>query len=327
MLSALGMVTWFLDCSELGEEEIMESTIEAVLVELLKLPRGKQSAYLKTALEALPEPEAKEEWNTRFGPGSLFEAWTASSVASAIYESNARVLRDHLKDRKDWRILEIGGGDGRLWSRVFDDDSKGELHVIDPAPEVHEQMIRVTPEGVSLHSQVALAQDASFLDVDLVVCSLTLHHVPGADQEECVEHGVSGPGKLFILKKMKESISARKGLAVLNEADIYCDIGLAPSDEILIDRLLDSYVRRCGLCLLHDIEGSSGSADMKDRWRAITRHWCLEQVAMGHMSLEDRDVYELDVPRWLGLIKRAGFEVESHQFTDDYGLFHQYLLR
>lgn len=305
----------------------MESTVEAVLVKLLSLPRGRQAAYLESALEALPTPESKEEWNTRFGSGSLFEAWTASSVASAIYESNAKIIRQHLSGRDHWRILEIGGGDGRLWSRVFDEESKGELHVIDPAPEVHEQMQRVAPKGVTLHSQVALAQNAEFSDVDLVVCSLTLHHVPGADEKECEDRGVDGPGKLFILKKMKESIAERSGLAVLNEADIYCDIGLPQSDGILIDRLLDSYVRRCGLSLLHDIEGQSGSADMKARWRAIARHWCLEQVAMGHMPLADRDVYELDVPRWISLIERAGFTIESHQFTDDYGLFHQYLLR
>ncbi|MDF1666435.1 MAG: class I SAM-dependent methyltransferase [Planctomycetota bacterium] len=304
----------------------MESTVEAVLKELIHLPRGRQAAYLESALEALPKPESKEEWNTRFGAGTLFEAWTASSVASAIYQSNAKIIQRHLKDRKDWRILEIGGGDGRLWSRVFDKDSQGQLHVIDPAPEVHEQMQRIVPDGVSLHSQVALAQDAEFLDVDLVVCSLTLHHVPGADAAECEDRGIEGPGKLFILKKMKEAIRKRCGLAILNEADIYCDIGLAQSDEILIDRLIDSYVRRCGLSLLHDIEGPTGSDDMKARWRAIARHWCLEQVAMGHMSLADRDVYELDVPRWLGLIARAGFDIESHQFTDDYGLFHQYLL-
>lgn len=305
----------------------MAATVESLLKELLTLPRGRQALFLRSALTALPKPAFKEEWNTRFGPGTLFEAWTASSVASAIYESNAKLIRDFLGQRENWRILEIGGGDGRLWSRVFQEESQGELHVIDPAQEVHDQIAGLLPEGVTLHSQVKLAQDADFLDVDLVVCSLTLHHVPGADEAECAKHSVAGPGKLFILNKMRESIQKRSGLAILNEADIYCDIGLPQSDPILIDRLLDSYVRRCGLSLLHDIEGEEGSADMKDRWRAMTRHWCLEQVEMGHKPIAERDVYELDVPRWLTLIERAGFNVESHQFTDEYGLFHQYLLR
>jgi hypothetical protein len=300
---------------------------ERSLKELLSLPRGKQPEFLTEVLATLPSPKGKEEWNTRFGPGSLFEAWTASSIATAIYSANSRVIVNQLSTRSDWRILEIGGGDGRLWSQIFDEESVGELHVIDPAPEVHQQMAKVLPGGIRLHSQQCLAQEADWPDVDLVVCSLTLHHVPGADEDECKGSEVKGSGKLAILKQIAKSLSARAGLGILNEADVYCDLGLSQSDPILVDRLLDSYVRRCALALLHDIERRQASDDMKMRWRAVARHWCLEQVQMAHAPIAERDVYELDVTRWLQLLKRADLCVLSHQFTDDYGLFHQYLLR
>jgi hypothetical protein len=45
------------------------------------------------------------------------------------------------------------------------------------------------------------------------------------------------------------------------------------------------------------------------------------------VPVADRDVYELDVPRWLALLDRAGFDVGERGFTDDWGLFYRYVAR
>ena len=66
---------------------------------------------------------------------------------------------------------------------------------------------------------------------------------------------------------------------------------------------------------------------MDARLRAIIRHWCLEQPRMAHAVLSERDVYELDVPRWLRLLDRSGLHVQRHGSTDLWGLFHQYVIR
>ena len=307
------------------EARMSAESMENAIKELLTLPRGRQPEFLQKLLHDLPVPTAKEEWNTRFGPGSLFEAWTSSSLANSIYRSNADVIRHHLSSRPEWRILEIGAGDGRLWMDILDEHSVGDLHVIDPAEEVHEQIAKIAPSGVRLHSQRLPAQDAEWMDVDLVVCSLTLHHVAGADEEERRRNKLLGPGKLAILRNIAKSLSKHNGIGILNEADVYCDLGLPQGDPILVDRLLDSYVRRCALALVHDLEQERANEDTMQRWRAIIRYWCLEQVALAQAPVADRDVYELDVPRWLQLLQSAGLRVLSHQFTDDYGLFHQYI--
>ena len=57
------------------------------------------------------------------------------------------------------------------------------------------------------------------------------------------------------------------------------------------------------------------------------RHWCLEQIAYADVPLAERDVYELDVSRWLSLFDRAGFRVQAVGFTDPSNLFCRYVLR
>ena len=67
------------------------STLESGVRALLNLPRGQQVLAARLLLDALPEPEVREEWNSAFGPQSLYEAWSQTSVASAclLYTSDA----------------------------------------------------------------------------------------------------------------------------------------------------------------------------------------------------------------------------------------------
>jgi hypothetical protein len=60
-------------------------------------------------------------------------------------------------------------------------------------------------------------------------------------------------------------------------------------------------------------------------WEAVVRYWCIEQVAQASAPTALRDIYELDVARWLELLQRAGMTVLSHQYTDYWYLFHQYV--
>ena len=116
------------------------------------------------------------------------------------------------------------------------------------------------------------------------------------------------------------------GLVLVNEADVHCDLEI-PSGPLLAERLMDSYVRRCAGAMLAEIEAQPDpSADLPQRWLAIVRHWCLEQVRYADVPVAERDVYELDVSRWLALFRRAGLRVADHGFTDEARLFHRYRL-
>ena len=204
--------------------------------------------------------------------------------------------------------------------------------LVDPLPEVHERVAAVLPEGVALVSRVARVEEvaAELGEADLAVCSLSLHHVAGGDAAQRAAAGLDGPGKAEVLAALHDALAPRDGLLVLNEADIHCDLELEPHDPVLVDRLLDSYVRRCARALADDIEALDPAVDeaaLRERWWVVIHRWCLDQVDAAERPVAERDVYELDVPRWLALLRRAGFRVVSRGFTDAYGLFCQYLCR
>ncbi len=307
--------------------------LEDAVRRLLELPRGEQPAEVERIRRAHPAPSA-EAWNTRFGPGSLYEAWTRTTVMEGLYHANAAWLRDLLDDRPGWRVLEVGGGDGTLWARTLRPDDRGEIWLVDPLPEVHARVATHLPADVRL---VPLETGIEHPDrlgprglpaVDAVVVSLALHHVPGADAVERGRHGLPGAGKVEVLTALRSALLPRDGEGVLNEADVFCDLALPPGDPLLADRILDSYVRRTGLSLLHDLaRRTDADDDLRERWRAILRRWCLDQLDVVRAPLADRDVYELDVPRWLALLDATGLEVAEHAFTDRYGLFHRYRFR
>lgn len=302
--------------------------LEAEVAALLGLPRGRQPGALERILAALP-PVA-EAWNTQFGDGSLFEAWTRTTVAQGVYAAQVEILRPLLDARtaagSPWRVIDVGVGNGRLWELLLRSEDRGELVWIDPMPEAHEAARARLPDGIRVQSQVGPVERAVLPDADVVVCSLTLHHVAGIDAAQRASHGLEGPGKLELLRAFRAAVARRAGRVLLVEADVHCEIDLAPGDPVLRERLLDSYVRRCGLSLVHDL-GRAGVPDtLRRRWRAILQHWCLAQVGAWSVPVAARDVYELDVGRWRDLAVRAGFTVERVRHTDEYGLFCQYVL-
>jgi len=273
---------------------------------LLALPRGRQLDAVQELCEELGAG-AREDWNTQFGAGSLFEAWTASNMVLGVYEANRRMLPS------SGRVVEIGGGDGRLWR---DAGFTGEVVLFDPAPEAHERV----GDYVSLVSRVEPV-GTDIPPCDLVISSLTLHHVAGRSSAERARWGLSGPGKVEILRAMAQAAPR----IVLNDADVHCELDLAPGDPVLADNLIDSYVRRCAHCLLDQLEAEPDSP-YAARWRHIIHRWCLDQVALYKAPRTERDVYELDVRRWEECFDAAGLRVESRRCTDDYGLFYQYVL-
>lgn len=300
------------------------SALEDGVRALLELPRGRQIAAARSLMAELGEPEMREEWNTAFGPDSLFEAWTRTTVASGVYAANASVLRPMMDRVPNWTIVEVGAGNGELWRRLFHENDRGRLIAIDPSEAALAEMRRHMPFGVELETRVGRVEQVLPLDeADAVVCSLTLHHLAGRDAGERRRHGLDGIGKLEVLQAFRAAVERKGGFVLVSEADIHCEIDLASGSDILRERLLDSYVRRCGRSILDDLRGSEG--DLADRWRHILHHWCLNQVAMADLPVAERDVYELDVGRWLSLFDRAGLRVERHRFSDAYGLFHQYV--
>ena len=148
-----------MDHSPPGSLRYSASELSSALDELLDHPRGAQPELLAHLRERYPPPEVQEAWNTAFGEGSLFDAWTRSSVASAIYEANAASLRPLLDARPGWRVLEVGGGDGRLWRSLLRADDVGELVVVDPAPEVGPLLRQRLPAGVRLRHLQARVEE------------------------------------------------------------------------------------------------------------------------------------------------------------------------
>jgi len=298
------------------------------LEQALGRPRNQQPEAIR-ALSARIQTGSKEDWNSRFGPESLFDAWTGNHLVQGIYRANAQTLGSRLKP--GWRVTEIGGGDGRLWS-LLPELPPGELWVVDPNPGVHERLQSELGSRIQVHGIQAMVQDAlgDLPEVDAIVCSLTLHHVAGADAQERKAHGMSGPGKLEVLGAMGKCLRTRNGLLMLNEADVHCDLELDSRDPLLTDRLLDSYVRRTARALCSEMAQLEQEGDPMNRiprLLALVKHWCLDQVQMADLPIEERDVYELDVPRWLALFERAGLELIERGFTDDRLLFHRYLLQ
>ncbi len=295
------------------------------LQQFLTLPRAHQFEALRRLREVAGRDSAGEEWNSVFGTQSVYEAWTQLPLMQHVYNANRAILRPLLEQRSPWHLVEIGGGNGALWQDFFHVQERGVLTLIDPNPEVHATVAAVLPSGIELHSHIAHVENVELPEADGVVCSLMLHHIAGLDCDQRSLFQMNGPGKREILQRCVQSVRTRHGICLLNEADVYNEIDLEPSDPALIEHFIDVYVRRAAMAVAIALEQSSIDLSLKQRWEIILRHWCLDQVDLALVSREERDVYELDVAHWLQLLRQAGAQVLSHTYTDEWYLFHQYV--
>jgi hypothetical protein len=302
----------------------MIEALERGVLALLAMPRAQQPAAARALHAALSSP-AEEPWNSAFGEDSLYAAFTRSTVARGVHAAN-RVALAPLLARPVFRAIEVGGGNGALWEGLLPADARGEILVVDPHPDGADGVRGRVPSGVTVRHDPTPIQDARLPEADAAVVSLALHHVAGRDAACRARVGLGGRGKREALLGLHAALAPREGTLLVNEADIYCDLGLAPGDPLLAERLVDSYVRRFAVSLLHDLAHTPAPEDVRRRWAAIVRDWALGQVAMAEASWEGRDVYELDVVAWLGLFADTGFVVRRRGFTDPWMLFHQYVL-
>jgi len=290
---------------------------------LLRLPHEEQVTAARALIAALPHSEPPEAWNSRFGPGSLFEAWTATRIARSVYAALSAELRP-IVAKPGFRILDVGGGDGSVWRSVLDGSERGEIVVIDVLPEAIQAVRDAVPAGVEVHGLVGPVQDLPLPEADALVCSMTLHHVAGIDAVQRAQHGLSGVGKRETLAAFGAALAARGGVGLLVEADVDCELDLPPGSPVLADNILDSYLRRCGRSILDDLQDEPPDSSLAERWRGLLRYWCLEQLSVATLPIEDRDVYELSAPRWAALIADTGLHLEGHRGVDDYALFYLY---
>lgn len=296
------------------------------LNDLCARPRGTQHTAL-TELRAHLGSPVDEAWNTTFGPDSLYEAWTQIDFVNQIYQHNRAVVADALQGRTNWHVVEVGGGNGVLWHGLLDTLAPGTLTLVDPNRDAHRALRRRLPNNVDFKSVVADVQDAEIPEADVIVCSLTLHHHPGSTAAQRAAHGMTGDGKLEILQRFVAALRPRSGIGVLNEADVYNEIDLAPGDDVLVDHFLDVYVRRTARAVATAIADAPTSWPLTPRWEAILRHWCLDQIDYAFVAREARDVYELDAATWVDLLRAANANDVRHRYTDDWNLFVQYVFR
>lgn len=288
---------------------------------LLALPRADQVEAARDLIASLP-PARPEAWNTTFGPGSLFEAWTATRIARDVHSALAGAVAP-IVAKPGFTLVDVGGGDGSVWRRL-PDDATGTLVVVDPLEEAVERVRSVVPTGIRVEGCIGFVQDVDLPRCDGLVCSMTLHHLAGADATERAAHGLVGPGKREVLERFGAALNPG-GHGFLVEADVDCDIDLEPGCPQLADNIFDSYVRRCGAALLDDLDGAP--PELRTRWEHLLRHWFLEQLSMADVPLADRDVYELTIPRWKALIERSGLELVEHRGVDGWRLFQLYVFQ
>ncbi len=295
------------------------------LQQFLTLPRAQQFEALKRLREVAGQNHAGEEWNSVFGTQSVYEAWTQLPLMQHVYAANRAILRPLLEQRSSWHLVEIGGGNGALWQDFFHTRERGVLTLIDPNPEVHDTVAAVLPAEIELHSYIAPVENVELPEADGIVCSLMLHHIAGLDRNQRSLFQMDGPGKRETLQRCVQAVRTRRGICLLNEADVYNEIDLEPNDPALLEHFIDVYVRRAAMAVATALEQSTIDISLRQRWEIILRHWCLDQVDLALVSREERDVYELDVAHWLQLLRQAGARVLSHAYTDEWYLFHQYV--
>ena len=288
------------------------------------LPRSRQYEALRN-LRAAAAAGGHEQWNTAFDPASLYEAWTRLPLARGVYEFNHPVIRDAIRDRAQWSIVEVGGGNGALWQDFFAGSQAGTLTLIDPNESAHEAVAARLPDHVGFRSIVGQVEAADIPACDVLVSSLTLHHVAGRDAEQRATFGLAGDGKTEILDRFLTAIRMRDGVGILNEADCYNEIDLAPGDPALVDSFIDAYVRRTARAVADALAHQDDAAESARAWQLILRHWCLDEVDHAFLPRADRDVYELDVASWLDLLTRVGARNVGHTYTDQWNLFVQYV--
>jgi len=294
----------------------------------LARPRAEQKAALDELRSGLPPIDHDEEWNTAFGASSLYDAFTRLEMTRDLHAANRALIRAHLDGIEgDFVAIEIGGGNGCLWQGLLGPEDRGRLLLVDPVEAAHDEVRGRLPAAVRLESRLTTIEESCDLpDADIVVVSLTLHHVAGRDRHERARHGLAGIGKLEVLSAVANALRARGGLAIVNEADVYCDIGLPPGDPVLANNVIDSYLRRTARAVLVEIDGSDVDPELRRRWLAIVRRWCLDQLEVIDRPLAERDVFELTVVQWLELFAAARLRVIARRFTDRHCLFHQYVL-
>jgi hypothetical protein len=309
--------------SQAGKDNKWQKKLDQVL----SLPIAWQREALKKIRKEI-NTTIDEQWNTDFGKNSLYQAWSEIDPMRGLYNTNRKIIRDFLADKKKWIIIEIGGGNGALWKDFFQDNSEGTFILIDPVKNSHNAVSSELPGRITFRSIIEPVENVSLPAADIIVCSLMLHHIPGFDMAHNKRFGINSPGKYDILCRFLQSIRIRNGICIINESDIYTDIDLPPDDPVLIHRLIDSYIKRAGKSVAKKIDDPDISGSVKKRLELILIHWLIDQVEIaGAAPVQARDVYELDTIEWLKLLALSGAKIINHKFTDDWHLFHQYIIK
>lgn len=124
---------------------------------------------------------------------------------------------------------------------------------------------------------------------------------------------------------MRRRLCDARGIGILIEADTYHDLALPPGDPLLVERFMESYFRRGATIVAHALAHAKADATLRQRWEALLRHWFLDQIEKAFVPLAERDVYELDAPRWRQLLRDVGAEVRLSDYVDEWHIMVQCL--
>jgi len=301
------------------------------LKEIMQLPHIVQpEKFVELAQKYTQEAPKIEESEFKLGLVSFFDAFTQTSFLQNVYQKNSETIRQKISTIENWRIVEIGGGNGALYQKLLTESDVGEIVLIDPVPQVHERVRQILPPGVILTSIIEHAENATIPDCDVLVMSLVLHHIPGIDVSKRTQYGFEATkGKLEVLQMCYASLVARNGICIVNENDLDTELDLEPNSMVLRNNFFDASIRRLAMGMCDEILSRADQVSLAliRQWKLLLGEWGVKFMRNADREVTHRHVYGLSVARWLQLFNRSGFFVESYRFTDNYCYLVQFVLK
>ena len=141
----------------------------------------------------LTRPKAKSPFDQAYSTNNARDFYNAiaksydarnSTFLLQTHREVIRRIREYVKDRDAWHVLDLGGGTGQLIASHFYDNQRGEWTSVDSSPNMAAQFQR-NMQGVKLTTEVVVRDIYEFLanvgspkKYDVVLVVLVLSSLP-----------------------------------------------------------------------------------------------------------------------------------------------------